>query len=513
MLFLKNSKLVIILFAIIFLINIIFIYNQNCLAVGVKPLIHNIEIKPGETKEFELTLTPSEKAEKVLFKIFKPEQILDGNLKFVEPTSDNFPAIEWIKFEKEEVTTIPNEKKVIKGKVTAPFSAEGSHTAIMMVEPQTLKKMQGVSFKIRYAVKLNIRIDRPGSRNKAELEEGWGLTKGENGEPILETIISNTSLWDYKVSAEATIRDSRRKLVERINLRSAASNDKNQIRLYPESKVIHQGEITRRLTHGEEYTVRLFIKYGDHGQIIKSKKIKIAEGEYNFVAADKAGAVSVEPASIDLTLKPGQRKTNVINVKSEIGETSILAIKSTDINSEYKYSNKDWIEMRAKDQIVLEGRRTKRLVLTSIVPREIEPGSYHSNVEIHIYSKETEKLLEKEVIPYSVVVGTEHKPKVDIKSLHSTETEEGYLLSLDINNSGNIFLNPNAKIIINDENDEYVEKVELSMPEEVNRLLPLKSKLLTGISQSITPGKYNVTIIVENDDQEVGKSTKVLEID
>ena len=67
------------------------------------------------------------------------------------------------------VNVYPGSEAKVSGTVRVPFSAGGSHTAVIMVEPQVPMIQSGITFRVRYAVRLNIRVDRPGLRRTAEL--------------------------------------------------------------------------------------------------------------------------------------------------------------------------------------------------------------------------------------------------------------------------------------------------------------------------------------------------------
>ena len=258
---------------LLFLVLLIFLglCSLPTLAVGVRPLVIDLELKPGESRDFELILTPGDGEETANLSFYEPVQLLNGSLAYQEPALASFSAISWVSLDKKQVQVYPGEEVRIAGTVRVPFSAGGSHTIVIMVEPQAPAAQQGITFQVRYAVRLNIRVDRPGLRETADLTE-IGLIPGEAQEPIIRAVVNNSSAWDYLVSGEVTIRDQERRLVERVLLSppSSAGSGSSQIRMYPGSQVEFLGEITKRLTPGE-YSLRTFFRYGDHAKLSRVK--------------------------------------------------------------------------------------------------------------------------------------------------------------------------------------------------------------------------------------------------
>lgn len=490
-----------------------FLTTMGVLAVGVRPLVIDLNLRPGETRNFEVTLTPGVEEETVDLAFYQPVQLLNGSLAYQQPDYEAFSAISWVKLSSHQVKVYPGEETRVTGTVTVPFSAAGSHTAIIMVEPQAPDIQQGISFKVRYAVRLNIRVDKPGLRQTAELVE-LEMVPGEAGQPVIQTVIHNSSVWDFLVSGEVTIRDKDKRLVENVVLTSpsSAGSGSNTLRMYPGSQVEFIGEVTKRLTPGE-YTLRAFFRFGDYGQIIKSKTITIAQGDYNFPTADEIGAFTVDPHDISIKARAGEQKSQVLQLISEIGDTATISFKAEPISAEYPYSLVDWINFRSmSDTFELPGRRNARLAFTIAIPRDTEDASYHGKVVLSAYSTAGELLSEK-LIPVSVLVGSEHIHAAEVRSLVGVVVEDvETALSLDILNAGTAPLTPQANIIIADAEGNYVERAILSLPEGIETVIPLQSQRLEGTTVDLEPGIYQITITINNAGQAVTVVEQLLEI-
>lgn len=491
---------------------IILIASPVTWAFGVRPLVIDLNVKPGDTRDFEIIFNPGNNDETVLLSLYQPVQLLSGNLAYQEPTPETFPAVNWVKLEKSEVKVYPGEDSSLSGTVKVPFDAGGSHTVVIMAEPKVAADQPGITLIVRYAIRLNIRVDRPGLRTQAELKD-FNMIAGAEGEPVIVARIANTSAWDYLVSGEVTIRDSEKRLVERLVLNSEAGARANltQTRIYPGSEVEFTGTVTRRLSPGE-YTLRSFFRYGEHGQIIQTENITVVEGQYQFPGADELGAFTVEPERIEMELKAGQQKSQVLQLTSEIQEPAVLVVSGKDLYQEYPYSPLEWVELRGPAEFELSGRGRGRVLLTIAVPKETVDASYNGSLVLGAYAPESGDLLSQRVIPLSILVGDNHLYEVELKSLGAEQVEEGHMLSLDIANIGNVDLRPNADLLISTETGEFVERAALTLAEGTEKVMPLQREQLVGLAQGLQPGVYQVKVTVYDGRREIEASDMLLEI-
>ncbi|NLY30906.1 MAG: hypothetical protein GX047_09820 [Firmicutes bacterium] len=491
---------------------IIAVANQATLAFGVRPLVIDIDCRPGDTRDFEIILNPGNTEETVQLSLYQPVQMLSGNLAYQEPVPETFPAVDWVRLDSQEVKVYPGEDTYVRGTVRVPFDAGGSHTVVLMAEPKVETDQPGITLIVRYAIRLNIRVDRPGLRTVAELKE-FDLVPGPEGEPVITARVANPSAWDYLVSGEVTIRDSGRRLVERIQLNSEAGARANltETRIYPGSEVEYTGVVTRRLNPGD-YTLRLFLRYGEHGQIIKTKDITVAEGQFSFPSAEEIGAFTVEPDVISMEIRAGQQRSQVLQLTSEIMEPAVILVGGRDVEAEYTYSPLGWLELRGPGEINLPGRGKGRIVLTVAVPKDADDASYNGYILLGAFDPESGELLSEREIPISILVGTDHLYAVEIKSLEAEKVEEGHMLYLDIANTGNVDLIPRADLLITTEAGEFVERAVLTLGEGTEKVMPLQRQQLEGLAQGLEPGSYEVTVTISDGTRELLTTDMILDI-
>lgn len=474
-------------------------------AAGIRPLAIDLDLKPGDYGEFELHIIPGLGEELVDLTLYQPVQLLSGSLIYEQPMNPSFTALSWISLEQQTVRVLPGEEAVVKGTVRIPFSASGSHTVVIMVEPRIPKITSGIGFQVRYAVRLNIRIDKPGLRHQAQLGS-LGLEADDEGLPVIKGLIQNPSAWDFLVSGEAVIRDENRRLVERITLRAPAAmtSGSDATRVYPGAEVEFLGKVTRRITPGE-YTIQAFFRYGENGQILFRDNITVHPDDFNFPGIDELGAVTAVPEAVYFPLRAGERRSQVFELQNEMGDPVQVEVELADIVSEYPYSLIDWIQLRAQSGFEIPARGKSRFAMTIAVPREeVADGSYHGNLVLKALHKDTSELLSERKIPLSVLVGDQHQMEVEIRSLTGQYSpDEGSYLSLDLYNSGNVPISPTASLVISTEQGEFVQRSLMTLPEGVIEVLPLQLQQLESVVQELEAGTYEVEIQITHRNEEI----------
>ena len=471
------------------------------MAAGVRPLVIDLDLRPGDVRDFEIVITPGAEEEIVDLTLYRPIQLRNGSLAYAIPEEGELTAADWVELDRTSVRVFPGEEQRIQGLVRIPFSAGGSYTVVIMVEPRIPQRQQGIAFQVRYAVRLNMRVDRPGLRPSAQLMD-FELTAGEEQEPIFYALLNNNSQWDYLVSGEVVIRDEQRRLVERVVMRtpSGSSAGTDATRMYPGAEVEFYGPVTKRLEPGT-YSLRGFFRYGDYGQVLISETITIEEGMFVFPGLDEAGLYTLDPEIVEINLRPGEQRSQIFQFLSETSEDVNIAMSFHDERSEYPYSLLEWVQLRSQPEFQLPGRGRARLAMTLAVPRDAEHGSYHGNLVLETTGSDGQVVGER-TVPLTIVVGTEHNYSVDVRSLQAEIMEDGELMvAADIFNAGNIQMRPVGDFLLFDENDSFAGRVELTAPEGTERLIPDQRLNLLGSLPNIAAGTYRYELIIRHGDE------------
>ncbi len=503
-----NSKVFLIIIITIFILNI---YSMNVNAVGVQPLIMDLEMNQGETQQFELDLMPSDSEEQVALNLFYSRQQQTGSLSYEEADLEEHEVLNWLDLPV-EVTVPPGEETTVTGEVSVPHDASGSHTAIIMVEPETDEADEGITFQVRYAVRVNIHVNAPGLRESADLLD-FDIEAGEEDElPRISSLIRNNSDLMYDAAGEVTIRDESRQLIERIPIRSqhAAQAGRDETTLYPGSEVIFDGEITEALAAGT-YDLQLFLRYADGRQLIERKTIEIGD---EFVDPESMEHFEVDPVLISEELRPGGANTDTIEIRNRTGDPIGIDISPEEIESEYAHSlfNNFELEMRGDQQFELDGRQSERPVLIVRSPREIEAGGYYDRMVVTAFDLETGDELQREIVDLEFLIGDEFDYSGEVLDLTADTIDDEVLLSATFANTGQVHFSPTARVYLR-QDDEIMYTLNLELPDEDERVLPEMDGALRNHFTDIDPGEYTAEVTLQYQGENLSVSEFEIEID
>jgi len=468
-------------------------------------------MEQGKTQEFELELTPEENQETVKLNLYYPRQQLTGTLSYEEENPEKHSVLSWLDLP-EEVIVPPGEKISVTVEVSVPYGVKGTHTAVIMVEPITEDVEGGITFQIRYAVRVNINVNSPGLRRRAEIQE-FKLVANEEDKPVLQAMIKNPSSLSYNAAGEVTIRDENRNLIERVTIRSqyAAQGGRDETTIYPGSEVIFSGNVTEPLPAGT-YDMQLFLYYADGRQVIKRKTIEIGD---QYIDPENLEYIEVKPEMISEELRRGGAHTEAINIRNRMGDPLNIKIGTKQISSDYKRSllNKFKLELRGDQQFKLEGRRSQRPVLIARAPREdIEDGGYYDSLQIAVFDPKTEERLQVKEIPMRFVVGEDYEYNGEVQGITTQRMENEVLLSTPVLNTGDIHFSPQARVyLIQDE--EIQHTLFLEMAEEDDMILPERKGILSTYAQDIEPGKYTAEVTLRHAGEDISVKKFDLEIE
>src|SRR5690554_2264258 len=107
----------------------LFSFSGVALAIGLRPLVIEMDLEPGTVKDFVILLSSEETRTIINVNLYQPVQLLDGGLIFEEGDPLQNPAIGWVELDKKQILLIPGEEGKITGRVRAPFDARGSYMA------------------------------------------------------------------------------------------------------------------------------------------------------------------------------------------------------------------------------------------------------------------------------------------------------------------------------------------------------------------------------------------------
>ncbi|NLY89430.1 MAG: hypothetical protein GX085_07395 [Firmicutes bacterium] len=493
-------------FTIVVLI-LLFCFSGDVLAIGLRPLVIEMDLEPGAVKDFAILLSPEETKTLINASLYQPLQQLDGGLVFEEGDPLRNPAINWVELDENKLLLIPGEELKVTGRVRVPFDARGSHMVTIMVEPEIQQDAE-IAIHFRFAVRLRIKVERPGLRPTAEVEE-FTLTAGEEKEPVLQALVRNTSALDYPTAAEATVRDGQGRLVERVELRPEKLWDHAQqdILMYPFSKLLYIGTVRKYLPPGE-YQLRLFFRYAAGKQLIVTKTVEIGAEDFSFPETQKT-ALQVSLDELSFAGRPGTVSSRALTIKNTSGEACVLCLTPVNLEYGYAYSIFEHTEftIRGDNQFLLEPGKKKTVITTVHFPRDAQIQGNYGFLRVDAFKLDGE-LLYEQMIPLEAVVAGDHQYTAEMLNFTSERLGEEVLFSLVLKNTGNIKIFPSGRVVVKDPEGRTVTIVELSgAGEEKTPVLPGKLSTLQGTSLRIPPGDYQMEVSIQAEKKELAALT------
>ncbi len=471
-------------------------------ALQVRPMIIDLDLEPGDTEEFELVLSGGALArQSVSLTLMHPEQNIDGRLNYHEINPEINPAVDWLRLESNEVTIPANENAVVRGTVDIPFDAWGSHTAVIMIDNDTIEQDTSfLGFRIRYAVRVNINIESPGQRPGVEIID-FSLEPDDSGRPIALVHFKNTSRLRFPAVADVTIRGEDRRLLERIPLFSQATSlsRRDDFQVYPGSELLYRGEVTKPLFPGD-YEIQLFFRYADGRQIIQRETVEITE---EFIREEEMKHLTADPEEILVSTLPGASSTQMLKLTNHFSEPLLVKTYQTDIKSNYEHSvfAEQEVDLRGDREFVLRPGGVYHQLLIFRPPRDLKPGGYYGYHDIEVYNLNHDKLEEHKVRLSSSVEG-EIEKRAEIVDLSHDRGDNSDTLSLTFKNTGNTHIIPRARVQLFDNNNEIYANIDMRLQQE-ERILPGFNSFLSAERRLITEGDYKAVVILEADNEEL----------
>ncbi len=490
------------LYAALSLFFFLILVTSQTHAVGVRPLVIDLNLSPGDTESFELVLRSGPTQETIDLNLYQPVQLITGGLAYQEGDADLYPPIDWVRLESERVIVPPDEEARVRGEARVPFNAGGSYTVVVMVEPAVDEEATGVTFRVRYAVRININVDRPGLRPRVELED-FGLTPDEDNLPLLTTLLRNPSPLHYPASGEVTIRDENRRLIERVSLRtqSAWQSGRIETRIYPGAEVLLQGEVTEYLYPGE-YDLRLFLRYADGRQVIKRERIAVEEGEFE----QRIAHLQINPERIEANIRPGATASQAVQVQNRTADPLLVKMGAREIEPDYPHSVFEHldVQLRGEGEFSLNPHRHERGVFIFRSARDLEPGGYYGYLDVYAFSKD-EEFLDSYQVPISLVVGEGWENEAEVLGVEYDYSDEEYLFSVDVRNLSKAHIVPTGTLYLKDEAGVIQRTLRLNLQEGVESILPQKAEhTVTSVRDRIEAGEYTADIRIIYQEEEIG---------
>lgn len=239
-----------------------------------------------------------------------------------------------------------------------------------------------------------------------------------------------------------------------------------------------------------------------------------------FLSVNTLSALQVNGLSYLNSMKPGESAQLIINLLSDKDQPEIVDLKLYDYrcNSAGQHffeeidkqlrSNARWITLSSHREIV-NPRQNKEIYLTINAPQDPTlTGSYWSVLMIEPSDplqtlKESEHGFQLQVkVRYAYHIVThigQGSPSLKIVKKGIEQLEGKNYFAVDVENTGNVFLNPKMTIKLFNKQG----KLEKTMNTDTDRLYPGSSSRYLADAQGIPSGNYTAFLLLDNGDGKI----------
>jgi len=364
-------------------------------------------------------------------------------------------------------------------KINIPFGVRGTYILTLMIEPESAQGQGMIQFKIRYAVRVTIKINSSGIRENAEFNS-VEFVPDENQSPSVQLKLTNKSGLDYICSANASIRDEKGKLIENIPLMTESEQKRGQqgIRFYPDSTLLFTGS-PEKITSSGNYRIQAVVKMNDFQRIFQ-QVIELSGNDFKF-PDPKDYYMIIEPTERLLELKPGSVKTEVIQATNEGPDPVDVTIQFADIKDNFRQTIKSFVSFRGTPEFTLDPGRSNRLVSMFKIPRDATENTYYGKL-IYTATKDGSPVTDETVI-LAVQVGDKKEASATLTNISSN----GEVVSALFNNNSEVHLTDlMGEVTILKENGELISTTEIN-PVNEKWIFPADDFTLLGQTDTELP--------------------------
>jgi hypothetical protein len=372
--------------------------------MAVSPLKQWVEVKPGGEAFFSVTVTNANRgpetgpctvyADVVDFTV-SPE----GQLSFGQEHKHGRSAVQWFSLDAGELILEPGESKELKGKVSAPVSADGDYwAAIMLTLGNSKNQKANVHVILRTASGVFVRVARRNYIEQASITDvnvslpRFALEKGVPEESARHQA-SQEGQTDRSLKINARLKNDGLVATEpngKAFLYDGNSHRIGYIPLYASRRQILPGHtrwftgvMAQPLAAGQ-YRVRVFFDSGSKYGRTRTKDVEFpvsgelaAQWAQNFTGDDR-GMLELNPQKIDLALNPGRfTVTKFLIANTSSGTISVRCRVQNDQIRE------GWMKLDCSEfALAPNGRRN--IACAVRIPADAQPQDYNATIQIEV---------------------------------------------------------------------------------------------------------------------------------
>lgn len=297
----------------LFIISLTFALAAQSAEFAISPMMIELNTAPGTNEKFSFQIHGKKAGTAKIF-LSDLKQEASGHMSFTEGVLSNTNSLaSWLELEESSVKVKQGETVTINGKINIPRRTTGSHVAAIMVEEEKPTDNKGITLNVRYAIIIALNIDGKKSRISTTYEK---LTiEEQNGNMFVSAWFSNNSIVDSNLESVAYIRDSNRKLMEKVILKTKSAWQRNddQSRVFPNAKVKVYGLVKSKLPSGT-FEVSARNRFAGRMQPLKRSTINhTSTSSENSTREEDTTKILPEEISLDVKKNQGFAAITVKN--------------------------------------------------------------------------------------------------------------------------------------------------------------------------------------------------------
>lgn len=470
--------------------------------IGVRPLVIDVQPKPGEAVPFTMTLTPSGKEEDVKVTFYRIQQQPTGELSYLPADETNEPLVKWVKLSSTSAHVPADQEVKLDGQVVAPLGSSGSHTLVLMLDSSSTTQQNGVGVRVRYAVRLHVDVQSNSARLELKLNN-WSLDKSPDQLPMLTASITNPTTLDYTVDqAEVVLRDAKGRLVDRRLLLTNQSRltGNESIRIYPGATLQLSDVIVESLPPGQ-YSANLTVRYAGGKQLVEQKQFSVTDGEF---ATNAATFVRIEPAPLEFHGVPGRTDTQTLNITNRTGEPLTVMAYARDVKQSYERSIWPRIHVLSQLPIQVQPQATGRLILSAESLSSDQPGGLYGLLVL----RETDaagKVVSQQALTIGFKIG-KSAPALRVSTAEyqppASSSQRG-LLRIGIENTGAVDAPLIGSVRVETSTGTLMGEADLAAAQGQGSVLPGLTGEMAAQIPGLSPGAYKAVVHLVDVDKTV----------
>ena len=464
------------------------VFGASSYSIGISPLIMELQMYPGETRDYEITISNNTfETMQANLSVGDFEIVGNGKFVFLDAGTYEQSAAEWASLDDEQLTVKPVSYLKFKVHVKVPRTVKvgGDYYAMIWVLFNPIVPKTGnikIAKILRFGSILHVTIKGRPARSKLKIDEikivnfDQVATITQRGLEV-DAYVKNLGSTSFKISGNVLITSPDRKVWGRMNLKMDTTN-----LVMPKVTRKMYALYDRTLPAGE-YIAKVSIK---------SDKHYLGQKEYKFSIKFSTG--TTRPLGINIQFSPKEIVSDARSGSSSMGKFEIYNKEFTSINAtlsavslnmnekgEYIFGATNLKDVRIYPPAFSLREDQKRIVPFSYkIPKNSENAQMVFAIKIEAGVINSSSNMSNFYIPVMTRINGMTKYGFKItkieKMITGESTQSTQTLRVWVKNTGNVFTKFNMMYDILDPTSNYLTMQAKSVSKEELTIFPGKER-------------------------------------